>query len=61
VSGLISGALTYRTFKPQAQRLGFVLHNSMLQLPQHSSASQGERVEDIDCQELPPDLPSKQQ
>ena len=61
VSGLISGALTYRTFKPQAQRLGFVLHNSMLQLPQHSSASPDGMVENVDYQELPPDLPSKQQ
>ena len=54
VSGFISGALTYRSFKPQAQRLGMSLHNTMLLLPQHSSASQ---VQDIDYQELPPDLP----
>ncbi|MBR5085588.1 MAG: hypothetical protein IKX31_01115 [Muribaculaceae bacterium] len=54
VSGFISGALTYRSFKPQAQRLGMSLHNTMLLLPQRSSASQ---VQDIDYQELPPDLP----
>lgn len=58
VSGLISGALTYRSFKPQAQRLGMTLHNTMLLLPQHSSAIQEEKIEEIDYQEVPPDLPN---
>ncbi len=34
VSGVISGAITYRTFKPQARRLSRHLRNNML-LPQH--------------------------
>lgn len=54
VSGLISGALTYRSFKPQAERLSTTLHNTMLLLPQHSSATP---TVEVDYQELPPDLP----
>lgn len=54
VSGMISGALTYKTFKPQAKRLGAALHCTML-LPQHSSAHTP--TIDVDCEELPPELP----
>lgn len=38
VSGMISGALTYRTFKPQAQRLCRHLRNNML-LPPHATGT----------------------
>ena len=30
VSGIVNGAITYRTFKPQARRLGYSLHTTML-------------------------------
>ena len=54
VSGMISGALTYKTFKPQAKRLCASLKHTML-LPQHSSAHTP--TLDIDYEELPPELP----
>lgn len=54
LGGMISGALTYKTFKPQARRLGAALHSTML-LPQYSSAHTS--TLDVDCEELPPELP----
>ncbi len=54
VSGAISGALTYKTFKPQAKRLCTSLKRTML-LPQHSSAHTP--TIDINYEELPPELP----
>ncbi len=54
ISGMISGALTYKTFKPQAKRLGASLHCTML-LPQHSSAHS--TTLDVVYEELPPELP----
>ena len=54
ISGMISGVLTYKTFKPQAKRLGAALHCTML-LPEHSSAHTP--TLDVDYEELPPDLP----
>lgn len=65
LSGVISGALTYRTFKPQAQRLSRHLRNNML-LPPHVStpptpppppASSGGTPPppppvDVDCEEV---------
>ena len=54
ISGAISGALTYKTFKPQARRLSACIKSSML-LPQHSSAHIP--TIDIGYEELPPELP----
>lgn len=54
IGGVISGALTYSSFKPQARRLGVHLRSTML-LPQHSSAS---KTVDVDYEELPPKLPA---
>ena len=54
ISGMISGTLTYKTFKPQARRLSANLRNTML-LPQHSSAP---RTIDVNYEELPPELPT---
>lgn len=54
LGGAISGILTYKTFKPQAKRLGACLKRTML-LPQHSSAHTP--TIEIGYEELPPDLP----
>lgn len=54
LGGMISGALTYKTFKPQAKRLCASLHSTML-LHQHSSAHTP--TLDVDYEELPPELP----
>ena len=54
VSGMISGVLTYKTFKPQAKRLCSSLKRTML-LPQYSSAHTP--TLDVDYEELPPELP----
>jgi hypothetical protein len=56
ISGMVSGALTYNTFKPQAKRLCFNLKHAML-LPQHSSAHKP--TLDVDYEELPPELPPR--
>lgn len=57
ISGVVAGALTYKSFKPQARRLSLNLRRTMLLLPQHSSASHP--VVDVDYEELPPALPPK--
>ena len=53
ISGVISGALTYNSFRPQAKRLSVNLKHTML-LPEHSSAS---KAVDVDYEEMPPELP----
>jgi len=56
ISGLISGAITYKSFKPQARRLSVNLRSTML-LPQYSSAHTP--TVDVDYEEMPPELPSE--
>ena len=73
LGGAISGAMTYRTFKPQATRLKESLRQTML-LPAHrqppqllppqdtppqqpSQPQEPHQVIDVDYVELPPDLP----